>query len=81
MLLDPAAWLVDFMELTEMSLDFELFILLLATGGFFVAYVAERRMFPELARLVGRLKKSLLPSRQKRRKKYKEILEEMQDLE
>jgi cation-transporting P-type ATPase 13A2 len=79
MLLDPARWLSDFMDLTEMTLDFELILLVMAAIGFVVAYVAERRVFPVLAKYIGRLKRRLRPSQQKKRKRYKEILEEMKD--
>lgn len=79
MLLDPAAWLSNFMDLTEMSLDFKITLLVLAAIGFITAYVAERRIFPVMAKYIGRLKKRLRPSHQKRRKRYKEILEEMGD--
>lgn len=79
MLLDPAEWLSKFMDLTEMSLDFELTLLALAAVGFAIAYVAERRLFPIMAKWMGQLKSLLKPSRQKKRKRYKEILEEMND--
>lgn len=77
MLLDPAEWLSNFMDLTEMSLNFELILLVLAAIGFFVAYVAERRIFPILAKYIRRLQGTVQPSYQKKRKRYKEILEEM----
>lgn len=77
MLLDPAKWLADFMELTEMSLDYRLFLLVLALVGFGIAYVAERRLFPATAKYVGRLNRALRPSHPKTRKQYKEILEAM----
>ena len=77
MLLDPPKWLADFMDLTEMSLDYELFLLVLAMAGFGIAYGAERHMFPALAKYFGRLNRVLRPSHQKRRKRYKEILEGM----
>lgn len=77
MLLDPTEWLSKFMDLTEMSLDFELMLLALAGIGFAIAYVAERRIFPVMAKLIGRLKKTFRPSHQKSRKRYKLILEEM----
>jgi cation-transporting P-type ATPase 13A2 len=77
MLLDPAEWLSNFMDLTEMSLEFELILLVLAAIGFAVAYIAERRIFPTLAKYIGRLKRVLRPSHQKKRKRYKVILEEM----
>ena len=79
MLFDPAEWLSRFMDLTEMSLDFELILLVLATLWFVVAYVAERQIFPVIAKLIGRLRRSMRPSRPKKRKRYKEILEEMKE--
>lgn len=77
MLLDPAQWLADFMDLTEMSLDYELILLVLAIVGFVVAYCAERYLFPVMAKWVGKLKGLLRPSQQKKRKEYKEILADM----
>jgi cation-transporting P-type ATPase 13A2 len=77
MLLDPAEWLSNFMDLTEMSLEFELILLVLAAIGFAIAYVAERRIFPTVAKYIGRLKNGLRPSHQRRRKRYKIILEGM----
>jgi cation-transporting P-type ATPase 13A2 len=79
MLLDPAKWLSNFMELTEMSLDFKFTLLALAATGFAVAYVAERHFFPLMAKYIGRLKGMLRPSHQKKRKMYKKILAEMED--
>jgi cation-transporting P-type ATPase 13A2 len=77
MLLDPAEWLSDFMDLTEMSLDFELILLLLAGLGFAVAYVAERHLFPIMAKYLGRVRRALRPTDRKKKKRYKEILDEM----
>ena len=77
MLLDPARWLADFMDLTEMSLNYELFLLVLAVIGFGIAYGAERYLLPAMAKFVGRLNRILRPSHQKKRKQYKEILEAM----
>ena len=77
MLFDPAEWISDFMDLTEMSLNFEWFLLLLAGLGFVVAYIAERRVFPPLAKMIGSMNKRFRPSRQAKRKMYKEIIEDM----
>lgn len=77
MLFDPAQWLSRFMQLTYMSMDFELSLLLLAAIGFAIAWSAERYLFPHLARFIGRLKKQLKPSRQKKRKEYKVLLEDI----
>ncbi|KAK5233806.1 hypothetical protein LTR47_004924 [Exophiala xenobiotica] len=78
MLLDPAKWLADFMDLTEMSLDYELFLLALAVAGSAVAYLAERYFFPLLAKFIGRLKLKLRPAHPKVRKRYKVIMEDIQ---
>lgn len=77
MLLDPAEWLSRFMQLTFMSMSFELQLLLLAAAGFAVSWMAERYLFPELARFLGRLNKRFRPSRQKKRKEYKILLEDL----
>jgi len=77
MLLDPAQWLRDFMDLTDMSLDYELFLLALASAGFAIAYFAERHLFPIMAKYIGKLKLALRPSHQKKRKQYKVILEDI----
>lgn len=77
MLLDPAQWLADFMDLTEMSLDYELFLLALAAAAFAVSYLAERHFFPLLAKYIGRLKLMLRPAHPKKRKRYKIIAEDI----
>jgi cation-transporting P-type ATPase 13A2 len=75
MLLDPADWLESFMDLTEMNLDYKLFLLALAMGGFVVAYLAEQYIFPRLAKFIGRLNKRIRGPDSKKRKQYKEIQE------
>ena len=77
MLLDPAQWLSSFMDLTKMSLDYELFLLALALAGFVVAYLAEHHVFPGMAKYIGRLKTILRPAHPKKRKQYKVIQEEI----
>ena len=77
MLFDPAHWLYDLMQLTYLPHYFKVFLLALAIGGFAVSYVAERFMFPPLARLIGKANTKLRPSRKKRRKEYKVVAEEM----
>ena len=77
MLFDPAQWLSNFMDLTAMSLNYELFLLVLAVIGFAIAYLAERYLFPIMAKQVSKLKLLLRPSHPKKRKRYKEILEAM----
>ncbi|OAP56697.1 hypothetical protein AYL99_08809 [Fonsecaea erecta] len=78
MLLDPAKWLANFMDLTEMTADYEVFLLGLAVAGFAIAYLAERYFFPLLAKFIGRLKARLRPEHPKKRKQYKLIAEDIQ---
>jgi cation-transporting ATPase 13A3/4/5 len=75
MLFDPAVWLFNLMELTQMSEGFKVFLLFLGLGGFAIGYVGEIWTFPRLAKAIEQWKKSLL-KRQKKRKEYKVILEE-----
>jgi len=76
MLLDPAVWLVSFMQLTNMALDFRIFILVLGCGYFCLAWSAEKYFFPRLAKLFG-IAKERLGKMPKRRKVYKVIQEKM----
>jgi cation-transporting ATPase 13A2 len=75
LLLDPAKWLLEFMELTYMSFSFKIFLLLLAGASFLLSYVSEVKIFPQLAAVVGKLKEKF--GREKKRKEYKLVLESM----
>jgi cation-transporting ATPase 13A2 len=75
LLLDPAHWLSDFMELTFMSFDFKIFILVLSAIGFALSYLSELFVFPQLAGLIGRVRARM--GRKKKRKEYKIVLEGM----
>ena len=77
MLLDPAQGFQTFMNLTGMSLKYELFLLVLAAAGFVSAYCAERYVFPLIAKYIGRLERRLSSGHRKKRKRYKELLEEL----
>ena len=77
MLFDPGARLAKIMQLTDMSIDFKVFVLVLALGGLTCAWIAERRGFLWLARILGNLHDTIWPYRRKKRKEYKRILEEM----
>lgn len=78
MLLDPAKPIQKFMDLTDMSLEYEGFLLALATVGFIIAYLAERYAFQVLAKWIGKVKKRLSKNNPKKRKEYKVIMEGMQ---
>ncbi|KAK3068570.1 hypothetical protein LTR53_013753 [Teratosphaeriaceae sp. CCFEE 6253] len=54
MLFDPAPWLYNLMQLTSMSQGFRIFVLAFGVGAFGVSYVAERQLFPLMAKWVGR---------------------------
>lgn len=77
MLLDPAKWLYDLMGLTFISDNYKGFMLVLALGGFCCSYAAERFLFPQLAKLLGRLKQAMHPNEPKKRKQYKMIQDSM----
>lgn len=78
MLFDPALWLYNLMQLTGMSLGFKGWLFALAVGTFGIAYISERHLFPELARVVGQGIRKLRGNRLKKRKQYKVLLEELQ---
>lgn len=77
MLLDPGTWLARLMQLTPMPLDFKLFIVVLAVGGFTCAWISERALFPRLATYIGRLYVCIRPHGKKKRKEYKLVLADM----
>ncbi|KAL2813331.1 hypothetical protein BDW59DRAFT_154862 [Aspergillus cavernicola] len=77
MLFKPSAWINEVMQLTYLSEAFATRLLGLALGSFLFAWLAERKLLPQLARLIGRLKILLRPSHQKRRRQHKMLLEEM----
>jgi cation-transporting ATPase 13A2 len=77
MLLDPAKWLFDFMQLTTLSMDFRVYLLALACVGFGVSWMAEKNLLPRLAKLIGQANDRLRPRHKKNRKQYKTLLEEL----
>ncbi|OAT12298.1 ATPase [Blastomyces gilchristii SLH14081] len=76
MLFEPARWLFNFMQLTEMSNPFKIWIMGLALISFAIAWFGERQIFPRLARLVGRFHCWLRPDQAKQRRRFKILLEE-----
>ncbi|OAX83464.1 hypothetical protein ACJ72_02182 [Emergomyces africanus] len=77
MLFEPARWIFNFMQLTEMSTWFKIWIMGLALVGFAVAWLGERHIFPRLARLVGVIHCRLCPDQAKQRRRYKILHEEL----
>lgn len=77
MLIDPGSWLADFMQLTWMTTGFKIFILVLAMGGFAVAWAAEKWVSLWFAAVFGMAHDWLWPQRRKKRKQYKLLLEHM----
>ncbi|KAL4787760.1 hypothetical protein BJX76DRAFT_317563 [Aspergillus varians] len=77
MLFRPSAWIKQVMQLTFLPTAFATWLLGLALGGFLFAWLAERKLFPQLARIIGHLKILMRPDHQKQRRQYKMILEGM----
>ncbi|EAS30876.2 P-type ATPase [Coccidioides immitis RS] len=75
MLFQPADWLFRLMQLTYLSTPFKGWLVALAVGGFAVAYVSERHLFPELSRLLGHVYRVCRPGKRKQRRRYKVLLE------
>jgi cation-transporting P-type ATPase 13A2 len=76
MLFDPAAWLASFMQLTDMALNFRIFIFVLGCSYFCLAWSAEKYFLPRLAKFLG-VAKEQVGKMPKRRKIYKVIQEKM----
>ncbi|KAK6349663.1 hypothetical protein TWF696_005942 [Orbilia brochopaga] len=77
LLIAPAQWLAELMELTVMSASFKVVIVLLSAIGFVVSWFGEKKVFVQLARWIGKAKVAIRPSLRKKRKEYKVLEEEM----
>lgn len=77
MLFEPSRWLADVMQLTFLSGHFKFWLFVLAIGGFLVSWVAERKLFPSLSRLLGRSYTLFRPNYRKQRRQYKVLLDDM----
>ncbi|KAL4917905.1 hypothetical protein BDW62DRAFT_72569 [Aspergillus aurantiobrunneus] len=77
MLFKPSVWLKHTMQLTYLSDSFATWLLGLALGSFLLAWLAERKLFPQLARIIGHLKVFFRPGHKKQRRQYKILLEDM----
>ena len=76
MLFDPSESVAKFMQLTKMSWDFRLFILILGIGFIALAWTSENYLLPRLAKYLGKLN-TAVTRKPKKRKAYKTVLEEM----
>jgi cation-transporting ATPase 13A2 len=76
MLFDPAVWLAKFMQLTNMTPDFRVFLLVLGMGYFALAWASEKYVLPKLAKLIGKVVEKVR-STPKQRKQYKIIQEKL----
>lgn len=76
MIAGPAKWLQRLMQLTFIAGDFKLYIIALGIVYLGLAWVGENFVFQRLARIIGHAKQALT-KRQKVRKQYKVILEQM----
>jgi cation-transporting ATPase 13A3/4/5 len=76
MVLNPARWLRRLMQLTDMSLDFRLYIVALGLVYLVVAWAGENYVFQRLARAIGHARQAAAKTA-KKRKEYKVIAEQM----
>jgi cation-transporting ATPase 13A3/4/5 len=65
------------MQLTRMSTEYKIFLVFLALCSLVISWIGEKRLFPYLARVLGRGFLRLRPNRQKKRRQYKVVQEEM----
>ncbi|KAF5026028.1 hypothetical protein F66182_1883 [Fusarium sp. NRRL 66182] len=74
MVLMPARWVTNLMQLTEMSWDYELFLIALGLAYFVVAWAFEHFLALKLAKFIGSAKQRVT-GRTKKHKEYKVIAE------
>lgn len=77
MLFDPAIWLASLMQLTKTPLEFKIFLMVLALGGFSGAWVVEKHFSIWIAAVLDKASILVWAQSGKKRKVYKTILEEM----
>ncbi|KAB8232178.1 putative P-type ATPase [Aspergillus alliaceus] len=78
MLFKPPRWVMEVMQLTFISGDFASSLFALAMGSFAFSWLAERALFPRLARALGRAYILFWPGHGKKRRQHKVLLKEMQ---
>lgn len=76
MVVGPAHWIKELMELSYMEWDYKLFLIVLGLAYFAFAWIFEKYLAMRLARVIGHAKQRIT-GRAKMRKKYKVIREEM----
>lgn len=76
MVLGPAHWLKKLMQVSKMSLNFEIFLLVLGIVYLVIGWIFERHVSQRLARALGRVKEGMTRAT-KKRKEYKVIEERM----
>ena len=76
MVLGPARWLRELMQLTKISKHFSLYVMVLGLVYLIVAWTGEHIVFQRLARWIGHAKEKVTRG-SKKRKEYKVIQERM----
>lgn len=76
LVLGPAQWVSHLMQLTYISWDFKLLIIVLGALYFTLAYIGEHYVFQRLARIIGQVT-TAVTKKTKKRKEYKLIQEKM----
>ncbi|PSS02441.1 hypothetical protein BD289DRAFT_359689 [Coniella lustricola] len=76
LVLSPTRWLKKGMQLTKISWDFKLFLIMLGLVYLGAAWTSEHYVFDRLARVIGKLRQATT-GRRKKRKQYKLIKDEM----
>ena len=78
MVLSPAPWVEELMQLSPMALDYKTFLVGLGAAYLVAAWLFEKHLSARLVRLLGRLVTGLT-GHEKRRKGYKTVREGMFD--
>ncbi|KAJ5081402.1 hypothetical protein NUU61_009666 [Penicillium alfredii] len=77
MVFRPSEWVLDVMQLTWMSSGFKTWLVALAFGTFTVSWMAEQKLLPHLARILGHIRARVQPNYRKKRRQYKVLLDGM----
>jgi cation-transporting P-type ATPase 13A2 len=76
MVLMPAQWVKQTMQLTKMSWDYKLFLVALGFAYLLIAWIFEKHVSLRLAKLAGRWKEAAT-GQSKTRKAYKVVEDDM----